>query len=638
MKKIICLVVFAFLYLFVTSCVEPTNENEIVNTLPEKGTVVFHTSIVEPQTKTVLSGDEDEPSVSWQVGDKISVFYHGIQGEPFITQTGSSTNADFMGTLPEGGPVENDPYYYAIFGHRNSGTGGNNYITGTQPAFTTWLASGQSDARENNISPGAMLHAGRSMNLNMPMYNLCALFRFKITKDEDVRRVQIKGENGAILSASISFQFDESGKPTNIIPNANGTQRDYIDLSKANGAAFQKDTWYYISMLPQPSPINVTVTLYTTTSTATRDINNLQIARSHCLGASKLDGSLEYVDAVKARIRLNDVVVSKTTLWPKGTAALSASFIGPNNNNVITPDALSWSSSVPEVATVEDGLVTGLTAGITTITAKATIKGKEYNATCKVTVTTDNNLDARPFYVDPNNYVYFSPANLFTSDGGSSFEFNDYQGQIRHDSSNWSSDIPNERDLLMWTEVATRDFIAEEDTTMLYYPNINKPSDSFWSINWNTPRTFSIDNKTWHMLSYEQWVYLVEHNGGCAKATVNGVPGLVLLPNGFTNPDGITVVTGGNKPYTTNVFVGDIWKELEQCGVVFLPEAGNKNASGKNAGNGHYWSRSLKTTVEHPSSLTSLNGNRLNFSNTSLGTNGTLPQNWYVSVRLVRFE
>lgn len=53
---------------------------------------------------------------------------------------------------------------------------------------------------------------------------------------------------------------------------------------------------------------------------------------------------------------------------------------------------VSWSSSNTSVATVEDGMITGLKAGTTTITASITYNGKVYSDTCRVTVTSTNGI------------------------------------------------------------------------------------------------------------------------------------------------------------------------------------------------------------------------------------------------------
>ncbi|WP_242870247.1 Ig-like domain-containing protein [Eubacterium ruminantium] len=51
-------------------------------------------------------------------------------------------------------------------------------------------------------------------------------------------------------------------------------------------------------------------------------------------------------------------------------------------NSVVT-----WTSSDDEVATIVDGVVTGVSAGTATITAKITVDGVDYTDTCNIIVT-----------------------------------------------------------------------------------------------------------------------------------------------------------------------------------------------------------------------------------------------------------
>lgn len=50
-------------------------------------------------------------------------------------------------------------------------------------------------------------------------------------------------------------------------------------------------------------------------------------------------------------------------------------------------ETVTWESSDTDVATVSDGTVTGVDAGTATITATITVDGKEYSASCAVTVS-----------------------------------------------------------------------------------------------------------------------------------------------------------------------------------------------------------------------------------------------------------
>lgn len=49
--------------------------------------------------------------------------------------------------------------------------------------------------------------------------------------------------------------------------------------------------------------------------------------------------------------------------------------------------AVTWTSSDDEVATIVDGVVTGVSAGTATITAKITVDGVDYTDTCNIIVT-----------------------------------------------------------------------------------------------------------------------------------------------------------------------------------------------------------------------------------------------------------
>jgi len=103
----------------------------------------------------------------------------------------------------------------------------------------------------------------------------------------------------------------------------------------------------------------------------------------------------------------------------------------------------------------------------------------------------------------------------------------------------------------------------------------------------------------WRTLSQSEWDYVFFVRSTIsgirfAKATVNGVHGVVLLPDNWSESAyalNDTNVTGA--PYETNVITDSMWEVLEACGVVFLPAAGYRyGASSYNYQNsyGYYWS------------------------------------------------
>ena len=82
-----------------------------------------------------------------------------------------------------------------------------------------------------------------------------------------------------------------------------------------------------------------------------------------------------------AKISLSE---TKISCYTGNTAALTVTMLD-SKGNPVSPEVL-WSSSKPQVATVEDGVVTALTKGSATITCKA-LDGSGKTAKCTVTVT-----------------------------------------------------------------------------------------------------------------------------------------------------------------------------------------------------------------------------------------------------------
>jgi hypothetical protein len=87
----------------------------------------------------------------------------------------------------------------------------------------------------------------------------------------------------------------------------------------------------------------------------------------------------------------------------------------------------------------------------------------------------------------------------------------------------------------------------------------------------------------WRTLSSAEWTYLLETRDGdrYCKATVNSVSGLVIFPDGYSHPSGVTVPTSVNTPgagYTSNSWSGTDWTAMEAAGCVFLPGAGQRAA------------------------------------------------------------
>ena len=123
-------------------------------------------------------------------------------------------------------------------------------------------------------------------------------------------------------------------------------------------------------------------------------------------------------------------------------------------------------------------------------------------------------------------------------------------------------------------------------------------------VDWGTNKIGNDAPNTWRTLTYDEWNYLLNNRNNasslCGVAQVNGVNGLIFLPDNWTCPAGVTFKSGfyssdGDLYYAAyQAFTSDQWSKLEAAGAIFLPAAGSRYGSG--VGNvqfdGSYWSAS----------------------------------------------
>ncbi len=108
-------------------------------------------------------------------------------------------------------------------------------------------------------------------------------------------------------------------------------------------------------------------------------------------------------------------------------------------------------------------------------------------------------------------------------------------------------------------------------------------------------------NSGWCTLTKDEWTYLFNGRTSVTtrycKATVNSKKGVVLFPDSYTHPDGVTAPVSTNTTdaaFSTNSWSGDDWSKMETAGCVFLPVAGYRLGESVViiGTNGYYWSSS----------------------------------------------
>jgi uncharacterized protein (TIGR02145 family) len=243
------------------------------------------------------------------------------------------------------------------------------------------------------------------------------------------------------------------------------------------------------------------------------------------------------------------------------------------------------------------------------------------------------------FSVSATKKVVFSKGNLrCMKSGGSwawSFFSNQYDYYNAYNENNWdkfcwvgaSGALNSEPD--KWcisNSMANSDFGTNDDDKL--------KSDWGYRIGtgWRTPTN-------------DEWTYLLKTRDGATSkfgfATVNGVYGIIILPDVFVDPgrnengetDDFVGKATSNYGYDRNVYDSAGWALMEAAGAVFLPAAGDRlGVDFYDAGTyGYYWSSTAAPTSEFG------NAYQIAFGENSLSIGKNKSSRYYgLSVRLVR--
>ena len=227
---------------------------------------------------------------------------------------------------------------------------------------------------------------------------------------------------------------------------------------------------------------------------------------------------------------------------------------------------------------------------------------------------TDNpnsNYTAKAFSVSSSKQVYFSPGNLQYTQSTDTWSFASAQYEVIGTDNviggSVSSDptygdgkegtaLADKVDLFGWSISATNFGVSTSKDDDYYYDYYGP------FVDWGTNKIGNDAPNTWRTLSYDEWEYLLNTRPNASSlkgiAQVNGVNGLIFLPDSWTCPSGVTLKSGFHNNYGVDyyadhqTFTADQWSKLEAAGAVFLP------ASGYRAGStvyivqnrGYYWS------------------------------------------------
>ena len=183
------------------------------------------------------------------------------------------------------------------------------------------------------------------------------------------------------------------------------------------------------------------------------------------------------------------------------------------------------------------------------------------------------------FSVSYSEQVTFSQGNLQYTQSTNTWSFAenqyDYLGEANRAID--ADALADKVDLFCWSTSATYFGVST-------YEDYHDYSGSF--IDWGTNKIGDDAPNTWRTLTYNEWYYVVFDRPNASSlrgvAQVNGVNGLILLPDTWVCPAGVTFKSGFHSSYGVDyyaayqTFTADQWSLLEAAGAVFLPAAGNR--------------------------------------------------------------
>ena len=188
------------------------------------------------------------------------------------------------------------------------------------------------------------------------------------------------------------------------------------------------------------------------------------------------------------------------------------------------------------------------------------------------------------FSVSANKKVFFSKGNLQYDADNQKFMLAEHQWDFIGENGGNISSTTGIRDLFGWG-------------TWLEGANPMLSSDNPSEYSWDETKK-AVIGEDWYALSNDEWAYLI-NNRGTEKygiASVNEVNGLVLLPDDFKLPEGVSfdpAVAKSNVDFKEiNEFSSGDWSKMESAGAIFLPAANDRDvldASGDGR-SGNYWS------------------------------------------------
>ena len=223
-----------------------------------EGDITLYATSGEPNTKTVLQQDG---SIFWSPGDRISVFYGDKSGMFESTNPAAAASAEFRGYLGDFA-LDGTTEFVAAYPYSPD----NGYAENTLSLSLPYIQMGEKRTFVRGVFPSV----AKSKDCHLQFYNVCGGVKFTLERG-DIKKVVFRGNNGETLSGRLSVEFSSDGSPiiTDVTEGINS-----VTLIAPSKRTLDPKCPYYLVMIPQALTKGYTMELYTDTDVPVETITS----------------------------------------------------------------------------------------------------------------------------------------------------------------------------------------------------------------------------------------------------------------------------------------------------------------------------------------------------------------------------
>ena len=589
-----------------SSCKKEKNEN-----LGEKMRIEATLNGADGNAKTHLEGGK----VVWNSGDAFKLFpTKGAEGSRFEFQniTGDEgRTAVFEGTRPGAAP------FYACYPCDEEklscdGPGVFKFqIPETQPGVPETV-----DEQPATTIAGPMVGYMGEGETRLTFQNAMSWLKVGLKGNAIIKRIVLTDGDNKPLNGTLTVTCnDEGGFGFETSMSGSGATANQLVIVSNDGFELKSDKYtYFWFQVPAGSLENLELDAYLDVDGLTKVLELTNTISGGVSGntilTAEVSGSITLTEAtvtmksscsnnniyqLKATVTGNDAVF---TTYMVGVCYNYADGVDPTIDNCVGHQEIgTFTISNGGKKSINYDLVGLETDREYKIRAYATNGVYAYSNCMKIDVDNDplplprewnenGGKNTHPFTVGSGKVVYFSQGNLqyIGSDATPYWQFAEHQFDFIGDGQNGSSSNID-RDLFGWGDLTGYNISGDNGVYQ-------------WTYDWGTKI-----GTGWRTLTGGvggEWDYLIntrkkDGNLLYGEGKVgNCTPGLIILPDDWVLPDGLTFSPGRLFGFETNFYSCSEWAQMEAAGAVFLPAAGYRVGAvvGFVGSHGNYWSSS----------------------------------------------